>query len=274
MKTSLASSGITLLTSLIFMSFSTAGAHSSYTGYSGAPGSNGSCTSSCHRQYDFVPGVTITGFPEIYEPGQQYTIYVGHTSGSSINQFNASVRIGGGSENAGTIAAGDSTQLYSTSNETNGVRWQTANTDSGTFTWTAPGAGTGEVRFYWAGLQGTRVSGADTQAVMIATEPPSEIEYLPGTPNRFSLKQNYPNPFNDQTIIEIEIAEAGQVHFMITNILGQLVYEWSELVGRPGIVAIRWDGKKVNGDDLPSGVYFYRLISKAGTITKKMMLLR
>jgi hypothetical protein len=249
-------------------------AHTNYTGYSGAPGSNGTCTSSCHDQFSFAPTVTVTGFPEIYEPGQQYTISVGHTSGSSINQFNASVRIGSGSDYAGLISAGNGTETYDTPNETNGVRWLSASSDSGDFIWTAPEYWTGDVRLYWAGLQGTRSNGADTQAVLISYESGNSVEYLPGSPTHFSMKQNYPNPFNDRTIIEISIAEAGQIDFIITNILGQIVYNWSDRIIQPGNATIRWDGREMTGRELPSGIYFYRLTSPAGTITKKMMLLR
>lgn len=263
---------ITLIVTIA--SFGSTGAHNGYIGYSGAPGSNGRCTSSCHHQYSFVPSVTVDGFPQIYEPGQQYVVTVAHRSGSSINQFNASVRIGETSEYGGIISPGTGTQLYNTSNETNGVRWESANTDSGTFIWTAPEGGTGEVRMYWAGLQGNRTNGADTQIVLIATETPADVEYLPGTPNLFSLNQNYPNPFNDRTIIEFDVAEAGDVRFIITNILGQLVFEWDEDVSQPGTVTILWDGTNKDGAELPSGVYFYRLASRNGTITKKMMLLR
>ena len=259
---------------LVAVLFISVYAHNNYTGYSGAPGSNGSCASSCHAQYSFVPSVTVTGFPEIYDPGTEYTIMVAHDSGSVINQFNASVRIGEGSDIAGILSEGTGTAIYDTPNETNGAHWSSADTDSGAFIWTAPEGGTGEVRLYWAGLQGSRAFGADTQIVLIAHEAQLDVQYQPGTPTSFSMKQNYPNPFNGETIVEISLAETGGVDFIITNILGQLVYEWRRTVQQPGTVSIRWDGNKSDGVELPSGIYFYRLMSKAGTITKKMMLLR
>ncbi len=249
-------------------------AHTTYRGYSGAPGSNGSCTASCHSQYSFTPSVTVTGFPEIYEPGNQYTIMVNHVSDSPINQFNASVRISAGSENGGTISPGDGTEIYEISNETNGVRWSTADTDSGTFVWTAPDSGTGEVRLYWAGLQGVRSFGADTQIVLISRDAVTGIDYIPGAPVQFALKQNYPNPFNNQTMVEIEIDRPRRVDFIITNILGHMVFGWGQFISQPGTINIRWDGTDIYGRALPTGIYFYRLTSDGGNITKKMMLLR
>jgi len=248
-------------------------AHSAYLGYSSAPGSNGTCTSSCHSQYSFSPQIRVTGFPENYELGEQYTIYVSQYNGRSINQFNASVRSGFGSETAGVLSAGYATAAYTTPNEPNGIHWQNVDSDTGSFIWTAPTEDAGEVRLYWSGLQGTRAYGADTQIVIVSRGPESDVEYIPGKPRQFSLQQNYPNPFNNHTIIELSVAEEGELQFIITNILGQIVYEWHESVAQPGTISITWDGR--NRDiELPSGVYFYRLSSKAGTITKKMLLLR
>ncbi len=258
---------VLLLPSIIF-------ARNHYTGYSGAPGSNGTCSYSCHGQYSFPPSVTVTGFPTQYEPGEQYTIYVSHDSGSVINQFNASVRAGQSEENAGTIAAGLNTETYDTPGETNGAHWEFANTDSGSFVWTAPDPGVGEVRLYWAGLQGTRAYGSDVQFVELSEDVTADIHYIPGTPQKFSMDQNYPNPFNAYTIVEFNIAKTGWVEFIITNVLGQTVFSWRNDFAQPGTVSIRWDGFDLADRELPSGVYFYRLKSQETTITKKMMLLR
>jgi hypothetical protein len=118
-------------------------ARSHYTGYSGAPGSNGTCANFCHVQYGFPPSVNITGFPYQYIPGQQYEITVSHDSGSAINQFNASIRVGNGEDIAGSLAPGFNTEIYSTPGESEGVHWESADTDSGTFVWTAPDPGAG-----------------------------------------------------------------------------------------------------------------------------------
>jgi hypothetical protein len=249
-------------------------AHSGYIGYSDAPGSNGACSRSCHHQFAFTPEITVTGFPEVYQPGEQYIIAVAHQSDYAINQFNASVRVGDGSENAGILTAGEATETYDTANETNGVHWAAVDSDSGTFIWTAPEPGTGEVRLYWAGLQGSRSFGADTQAVLISSEYNTAVDYIPGSPNRLSLGQNYPNPFNDNTIIEISLPRASQVRFVITDILGRQVYRLEKETDSPGHLSIRWDGRESSGRILPSGIYFYRLITPEGTITRKMMLLR
>ncbi|UCE65597.1 MAG: T9SS type A sorting domain-containing protein [Candidatus Zixiibacteriota bacterium] len=249
-------------------------ARNHYTGYSGAPGSNGTCTNSCHGQYGFPPTVTITGFPDQYVPGQSYLIRISHRGGSAINQFNASIRLGLTEENAGEIIAGPNTEIYNTPGETNGVHWADANSNSGIFTWIAPNPGVGEIRLYWAGLQGSRVYGTDVQFVEVSEDVTAGVEYMPGSPGEFSLEQNYPNPFNNRTNVEFTIAKTGPVEFIITNILGQVLYSWIDDYAQPGTVTVHWDGFDMNRRMQPSGVYFYRLKTPEITLTNKMMILR
>jgi hypothetical protein len=143
-------------------------AHASYMGYSGAPGCSGTCAGSCHGGSGGT--VAISGFPQSYTPNQQYLITIRKLSGSSIRNFNASCRIGTGSQNAGTIAAGTGTSTYNTSGETNGVHLSSINQDSATFSWTAPTVGTGNVRLYVGALQGNYSSGLNTVITVNAAE--------------------------------------------------------------------------------------------------------
>jgi hypothetical protein len=169
---------------------------------------------------------------------------------------------------------GFNTEIYSTPGESEGVHWESADTDSGTFVWTAPDPGVGSVTLYWAGLQGSRAHGTDVQFVLVTGDVTAEVEYIPGSPMEFSLEQNYPNPFNDRTNVEFTVAKATPVEFIITNILGQVLYAWIDDYAQPGTVTIHWDGFDLNGREQPSGVYFYRLKTPEITMTKKMMILR
>ncbi len=147
--------------------FAFAMAHPHFTGYSGAPGSFGNCASSCHGS----PGGTIevTGFPTEYAPGSTYTLAISHNGGSSIAGLNGSCRIGTGSDNAGLIASGTNTVAYSISGETNGIAMSSTDLDNGTFSWTAPDVGTGDVTLYLAGTQGG-FSGLNSELIFVATE--------------------------------------------------------------------------------------------------------
>jgi hypothetical protein len=248
-------------------------AHTTYTGYSGAPGRQ-ACSISCHRTRNFAPTVTITGFPQSYVPGQQYSIAIAHNGGTTIRQFNSSVRIGTGSTNAGTVAAGTGTSTYNTTGETNGVHFSAISQNSGSFLWTAPASGTGAVRLYWAGLQGSLSSGADTQIVLISTEATTGVDDNSTLPNNMSLAQNYPNPFNAETIIKFDLNQPGHVELSICNLLGQEVYNWSSDFDKTGSASILWNGKSTGGIDMPSGVYFYQLRTSEGKLTRQMTLLR
>lgn len=93
-------------------------------------------------------------------------------------------------------------------------------------------------------------------------------------PTTFRLSQNYPNPFNGSTTIQYDIPDGMHQTKMIIqvyNLLGQkiktLVYEEQD----PGRYTVKWDGTDQNGRSVSSGVYFYRLLSKAFVESKKML---
>ena len=161
---------------LVFASLSFG--HATNIGYSGAPDSHGTCASSCHGTTGGT--IQISGFPSEYVPGQTYTVTISHFSGSSIRQFNGSCRVGTGSTNAGTIVEGANTATYNIAVETNGIHLSAAGHNSGDFEWTAPALGTGTVRLYIAGMQGTTSSGQNTALVLVATEQvPAEMRKTP-----------------------------------------------------------------------------------------------
>jgi hypothetical protein len=145
-------------------------ARPNYTGYSGAPGRQ-TCAISCHGNSNGT--ATLTGFPLMYTPGETYALTLARTSGSSINNFNGSCRLGTGTSNAGTLGAGTGTSTYSTTGESNGIHLSSYNQNSATFNWTAPAAGAGTVRLYIAAYQGTNTNGQTTELTLIAEEAPS-----------------------------------------------------------------------------------------------------
>jgi hypothetical protein len=91
---------------------------------------------------------------------------------------------------------------------------------------------------------------------------------------RFSLDQNYPNPFNPTTKIEFVLSKSEQVKIEIFNILGEKVKTLMDQHLKAGRQLVEWDGKDESGEEVASGVYFYRLQTKDFTQTKKMVLIR
>jgi len=90
-------------------------------------------------------------------------------------------------------------------------------------------------------------------------------------PKVYELKQNYPNPFNPTTKITYSIAKAGMVSIKVYNVLGS---EVATLVNREmsaGTYSVDFPGIS---RQLPSGIYFYKLVSGNFTDIKKMLLLK
>ncbi|MCL5031489.1 MAG: T9SS type A sorting domain-containing protein, partial [Bacteroidetes bacterium] len=102
--------------------------------------------------------------------------------------------------------------------------------------------------------------------VSLVTGVQPEIEL---TPNQFSLSQNYPNPFNPSTSIDFTLPKAEKVRIAIYNQLGQQVSQVADKEYSPGSYSI-----KFNGDNLSSGVYYYRIEAGSFVLTKKMILLK
>jgi hypothetical protein len=253
---------------VVFFAISTAAfGHATFIGYSGAPGSSGRCASSCHGSTGGT--IMVVGFPTQYVPGQVYAIAVTHNGGSTIRQFNSSCRLGTGSQNAGTLAAALNTVTYNTSGETNGVHLSGSSVDAASFQWTAPAAGTGTVKLYLAGHQGTSASGANTEITLTATELVSAIDDEPMLPNTFAILNNYPNPFNPQTTIHYEIPQDGRVTLDIYDIQGRKVAALFDGVSSAGKHDISW-----NASSQPSGIYFCKMNTGNESVTKMITLLK
>jgi hypothetical protein len=88
-------------------------------------------------------------------------------------------------------------------------------------------------------------------------------------PEEILLSQNYPNPFNLNTTIEFELPKSGFTTLTIYNMLG--VKMTSLVSGQlvAGRHTCNW-----NAAGLPSGTYFYRLVTERFKETRKMLLMR
>lgn len=87
-------------------------------------------------------------------------------------------------------------------------------------------------------------------------------------PDNFNLNQNYPNPFNITTTIKYEIPTNTKVTLEIFDITGKILIRQTEMKTK-GIYEF-----KFNGNNLPSGMYLYRIQTKNFTQTYKMLLLK
>jgi len=88
-------------------------------------------------------------------------------------------------------------------------------------------------------------------------------------PDRYFLCQNYPNPFNPSTEIKYSLSKSRHTRIDVYNTLGQLVRTLVNCFQNAGNYQIQFNAK-----ELPSGVYFYRIISGSYSETKKMLLIK
>jgi len=99
------------------------------------------------------------------------------------------------------------------------------------------------------------------------------VRISPTIPERFSLKQNYPNPFNSGTMINFDLPQREHVVIKVYNFLGQLVTTILDDMQDAGDAQLR-QPIMFDGSNVPSGVYFYRIITPSFSSTKKMILIR
>jgi hypothetical protein len=93
-------------------------------------------------------------------------------------------------------------------------------------------------------------------------------------PERFTLEQNYPNPFNPICEIEYDLPTECYVTLSVYNILGQKVKVLVDENQSAGRKSAKWDSKDEQGQEVTSGVYFYRIQAGNFVQSKKMILMK
>jgi hypothetical protein len=89
-------------------------------------------------------------------------------------------------------------------------------------------------------------------------------------PDNFNLGQNYPNPFNPSTNIEFSIPKTSLVSLIVYDITGKEVKRiLNNVTYNAGKHKILFAG-----NELPSGIYFYKLYADGFSEMKKMILLK
>jgi len=85
-------------------------------------------------------------------------------------------------------------------------------------------------------------------------------------PVSIALHQNYPNPFNPETTIEYTVKEPCKVKLIVINLAGQVVKELVNSYQQRGVYTV-----DVNMQEIPSGIYFYKVIMGNFQAVKKMV---
>ena len=96
----------------------------------------------------------------------------------------------------------------------------------------------------------------------------------PNMQNSYLLHQTYPNPFNPSTTIQYDLPEQGIVHLTIYNQLGQPIRTLVNREESVGYKSVVWDARDNTGNQVSTGIYFYRIHVNRFTQTRKMVLLK
>lgn len=83
------------------------------------------------------------------------------------------------------------------------------------------------------------------------------------------LYPNYPNPFNPVTTIKFYLRFRSQVKLNIYSLKGQLMATLINEFKNPGYHVVTWDASS-----LPTGVYFYSIMTNGGMSYKKALLVK
>jgi len=218
---------------------------------------------SCHSSNSAITG-TIAG-PTTIVAGQTYifTLTINMTSGSGGYGVDIAAKRGSLS-----IISGSGLKLVTSVGElTHSSAISYSSTKVIQFNYTAPGTG-GTDTIYANVVRG--YSGAWAYAPNYCFN----VELASGvinneTPVRFGLAQNFPNPFNPITKINYSIEKAGSVTLKVYDVKGNEISSLVSSNKSAGSYSVDF-----NGENLSSGIYFYKLESAEKKEVRKMTLLK
>ncbi len=98
---------------------------------------------------------------------------------------------------------------------------------------------------------------------------PTKVENGRKIPGSFKVYQNYPNPFNPTTTVSITLKKRSDVILSLYNTTGSVVKKINT-----GILDAGDHNLEINGQGLPSGIFYYQVTAGNESLTKKCLLLK
>jgi hypothetical protein len=84
----------------------------------------------------------------------------------------------------------------------------------------------------------------------------------------------FPNPFTAGTTVVFEMERAGTVDFGVYDVLGRRRIALAEGFRPAGRSELAWDGRDAQGQRVPSGLYYLKVVTPDGAATHKILRLR
>ncbi len=135
-----------------------------------------------------------------------------------------------------------------------------------------PGTLTGSTQYFWM-VESINSNGSIQSDIWSFTTESTDSDDTT-IPAITALNNNYPNPFNPNTTISYQLAESGPVRIDVFNLKGQVIKQLVNEYQEAGYYEVDWHGTDNDNNNVPSGVYFYRMKSDKDSDTKKMILLK
>ena len=88
------------------------------------------------------------------------------------------------------------------------------------------------------------------------------------------LGPNFPNPFSGETSTAFTLTRRSSITIGVYDAAGRLVANLLKGERQAGTYSQAWDGRNARGEEMASGVYFFRLDAGEIVQTRKMILLR
>ncbi len=143
---------------------------------------------------------------------------------------------------------------------------------NGSFDWTVPtvDSATNRIKVICHDAVGNMTEASS--ATDFSTSTVSAVGDLPI--NQLAMAQNSPNPFNPRTKITFSLPARQDVRLRVYSVEGRLVRTLITGSKDAGTHTVMWQGDNDQGGQVASGLYFYRLGTSSGTLTRKMTLLK
>jgi hypothetical protein len=105
--------------------------------------------------------------------------------------------------------------------------------------------------------------------LIVSADNKEQLMDFKGNPDKFELNQNYPNPFNPTTQLSYNLKIDGNVKLTVFNLVGQSMAVLVDGYQTAGYYEVSFDA-----NDLPAGIYLYKLQVGDYSSVKRMTLVK
>ena len=261
----------------IFMGNSTGAGANQTIDLTGSPLGGGIFCSFCHGGGSFSPALSVqvldAGNPvTAYEPGKTYTLRVAITAGNGTPSrygFMAVALAGATNQGAGTFGTPPAGVRKTTiSNRVYVEHNSPSSANNFQVEWTAPAAGTGDVRFYSAGNATNNNDETTGDNAVRLTTPLTLTEMATSNLSDVQLFQQlsaWPNPVSDELNLRIVTTNSGLFKMDVLDAQGRwLRSEQVQLAAGENNLRRDWS-------DAASGIYFVQFSDGEGLATLRVL---